>query len=579
MVTCKKCGAEFDTQLKACPQCGAKKKKSKAPVIIILVLVVLLAAGGGYAYWWYLQNHTPYKTFDVNCAQFTEAINRKIDEEDRKDLHMASAYWTRKGNPAVPVYEGAGFTMTAKTGSGNTVEENIRELRVGTLDTEDNRLLAALSVLALEEYQTKDVILTDIENVMLQRKDTVSYNVVAFSYDRSADELVLIPSDGAETPTGNTATADEPRFTANRFVGGSGFIKAGGKYIFSDGEAIRYRDAITDNNTKIIEDKNDGQLLSDGETLFYVNDDGNSRRVCMVGVDGRHPLTLMNLAEQVTLLTAHNNCLYYVTESPALSGNYAFCRYRFDLKEAEKFNDIRFAPNRAVISGNLLYCTALPATGATPDSAASDPQGDVYTFNFDTEKFDKVLSDCRVSAHGFFNGAGNPCFDSYQTDAASGKLLQHYLYTSQDGVLKRSPAVTVDAVLWMASPANSDTVLCDNPNRRYYWFNRTTGAVQEMELPAQGVFAFDVEHPENLYLCVSDDGKLTHLYQITDGVVTERGFNASGISVAANPVIVNGYVLDVHHDAYVITDEPLPQPTETTTEPVTEAEATTGAVQ
>ena len=100
-----------------------------------------------------------------------------------------------------------------------------------------------------------------------------------------------------------------------------------------------------------------------------------------------------------------------------------------------------------------------------------------------------------------------------------------------------------------------------------------------MELPAQGVFAFDVEHPENLYLCVSDDGKLTHLYQITDGVVTERGFNASGISVAANPVIVNGYVLDVHHDAYVITDEPLPQPTENTTEPVTDAEATTGAVQ
>ncbi len=569
MVTCKKCGTEFDNNQKKCPQCGAKQKRSKAPVVIILVLVLLLAAGGGYAYWWYQNNHTPYASFDVNCASFSDALNRELDKEGRKDLRLTPGNWAVKDG--VPTYEGSSFAMKAKTGDRNTPEENIRELRIGPVDTEDNTLLAALSILALEEYHTKDAILSDIEEVTERRKEKISYNEVAFSYDSPNRELVLVPGEGIVF-TGSSASADEPRFASSVFVAGNGFIKAGGKYIFSDGSAIRYRDNITDNNTKIIDDKNDGQLLCDGETLFYVNDDGHSRRVCMIGVDGRHPLTLMNLAEKVTLIHACNNCLYYVTESAEIPGDYAFCRYRFDLKKAEKFNDIRFAPNRALVSGKLLYCTALPLTGAaTSDSAYQS--GDVYTFHFDTEAFTKVLSDCRVSAHGFFNGAGSPCFDSYQTDETGGTLQQHYLYTSHDGVLQRSPAVSVNAVLWAASPANSGTVLCDNPGQRYYWFDRATGAVQEMELPAQGVFTFDIEHPDNLYLCVSDEGKLTHLYQITDGKLTERGVDASGISLAANPVIVNGYVLDIHHDAYPITDEPIPQPTAVTsaTEAATEA--------
>lgn len=560
MAKCKKCGAVLGKTQRACPQCGTPfQKKNRAPVVVLILLLVLLVGGGGvYTYFWYRDHHPRYyKTFDMTCGEYSSALSRLLEEEGRMSLRIDERKWVESSRSHAMEYDGGSFVIRAKTAEDGGFDEKLRELRIGSLATEDGVQVAAMSVLALEQLQTKDVIFRDIEALKNLQRDKVSYRVAALTYDRDNNQLVLAPSTGAKSPEHYGTTADSALSLAAPFVSGNRFLCAGGKYIFSDGSRICRRDQITGSNTQIVAAENDGRLLSDGKMLFYVTDTGDSRKVFSVRADGSGNRMLMNLAEKVTLLHVYNNCLYYATESAAVPQEYAFCRYHLDTGEAERFNDIRFDPERAVVDGNLLYCTAPLAADATADSTLSVSGGErtaVYLFRFDTEAFTELIPDSRVSAHGFYNGAGTPCFESCQTDAAGAVYGDHYLYTVADGVPEQSPAVPVNALMWAYSPVSGKTVLCDNPNRLYYWFNRDTGELLPLALPEAGAFTFDLERPDDMYVCVSDEGRLRRLFRVDDGQLTECGFGGTAVSVGTAPVIVGGYVLDTDFNAYAITN-------------------------
>lgn len=561
MAKCKKCGAVLDKSQKACAQCGTPfQKKNRAPAVVLILLLVLLLGGGGvYTYLWYRDNHPHYyKTFDLTCEEYSAALNRLLKEEGRVDLRMDERRWAESSRNAAMEYDGGSFIIRAKTAEDGGYTAKLRELRVGSLGTEDGVQVAVLSVLALEELQTKDVVLGDIEALKNGQKDKSSYRVAALTFDRDKNELVIVPSSGARSPVYYSATKDSASQLATvSFVSGNRFLCVGGKYLFSDGTAIYRRDRITDDSIPVIAAENDGQLLSDGKTLFYVTDTGAGRKVFSVRTDGSDDHMLMNLAEKVTLLHVYNNCLYYATESVAAPGTYAFCRYHLDTGEAERFNDIRFIPDRAVVDGTRMYCTAPYADDATADSGltvSGEERTAVYLFRFDTEEFTALIPDSRVSAHGYYNGVGDPCFESCQTDAGGAVYGDHFLYTAVDGVLEKSPVVPVNALLWAYSPVSGKTVLCDNPNRLYYWFDRTTGETSQLALPEGGSFTFDLERPDDLYVCVSNEGKLLRLYRLDDGQLTECGFGGAAVSLGTVPVIVNGCILDTNYHAYAITD-------------------------
>lgn len=560
MAKCNKCGAVLDKTQRACPQCGTPfQKKKRAPVVILILLLVLLVGGGGaYTYFWYRDHHPRYyKTFDMTCGEYSSALNRLLEEEGRINLRIDGRKWAESSRYSALEYDGGSFVIRAKTAEDGGFDQPLRELRIGSLATEDGVQVAAMSVLALEQLQTRDVIFRDIEALKSLQRDKVSYRVAALTYDRENNQLVVAPSTGAKSPEHYGSTADSALSLAAPFVSGNRFVCAGGRYFFSDGSRICRRDHIAGSNTQVIAAENDGQLLSDGKTLFYVTDTGSSRKVFSVGADGSGNRMLMNLAEKVTLLHVYNNCLYYATENAADPQKYAFCRYHLDTGEAERFNDIRFDPERAVTDGNLLYCTAPLAADATADSGSSvsgEERTAVYVFRFDTEAFTELIPDSRVSAHGFYNGAGNPCFESCQTDAAGAVAGDHYLYTVADGVPERSPAVSVNALMWAYSPVSGKTVLCDNPNRLYYWFNRDTGDLLPLALPEAGTFTFDLERPDDLYVCVSNGGSLRRLFRVDDGQLTECGFGGTAVAVGPAPVIVGGYVLDTEFNAYAVTE-------------------------
>ena len=337
MAVCHKCGGTVTASDKKCPNCGAKVKRKKGEggnaALLIIFLVVLLGFGGAIVYFMYRDSRPQLGTFDCNCDAFTGAVNRLLDGDENTTLHLDARKWKVDREHTVVIYDGGSFTLKVKTAKNNDISSKIRELRVGPTNTEDGVTMAALSISALEKGVSKDTALYDLGNVKALLRDKMSYDAVSFTFDREKDEFVLVPSSGNRSPEQLAATDDEASslvVSNSVFVSGDRFIEAGGKYIFTNGDGIRFRDKITDNNTKFSDAKNDGQLLSDGTVVYYVTDTGKQRRVCSAKLDGSEEKTLFEVEGNVRLLHFTNKCLYYVTSSADKPRSFLFSKYRLD---------------------------------------------------------------------------------------------------------------------------------------------------------------------------------------------------------------------------------------------------------
>ena len=532
-----------------------KKKGGAAKVILILLLVVLLGLGGFAGYRYFMDSRKPqYVTFDYSCAEFTAELNRVIAADKSIDVQLDESKWTQSQAKYGFDYDGGSFTLRAKTANTQDMFSKMRELRVGPTGSSDGAKLAALSILTLEPSRQSNAIMRDMADVKGQQKDKVSYRKVAFTYDRDRDEFVLVPSNGNKSPEnyGAGGSQSSPDELFGSFVSGDRFIRAGGKYIISDGKSIRYRTKITDSDVKIADVANDCSLLSDGYTIYYVVDTGNGHQVCSVKIDGTDSQMLFEIAENVTLLHARSGWLYYVKDGLTSPDDYTFCKYNIEKKQHQKFKDITFASHRTMIEGDIMYCSRNAV------SMTDINEIDAYRFDFSTEKYTKEVGNCLVSPHGYYNGAGNPCLDSHTVSEEDNAFGDHYLYTSVNGKLQKSAEVKANASLLLASPTTDETILFDNSNQEYYWFNRKTGDLKKLALTGLCGFTFDIEHPETIWCCVTkvndDSINLTKLYQIVGGVPVERFVEGSNITLGMDPVIAGGYLLDNSFTAHAISE-------------------------
>ena len=407
MAICKKCGHSIPDDAVACPNCGkpvkGKRKKNKKKknnggtiALVIIFIVFILGIAGSIVFLLIRETEPQLSTFGVNCAEFSDALNRVLEAE-HSDKYITSSKWSANDAHTAFDYDGGSFVMHAKTAKNNDVSSKIRELRIGPTNTEDGVTMAALSAVALETGLNKDTVLRNMAEVKAMTRDKISYEAVSFTFDRTKDEYVLVPGNGTKSDDYH-ATSDQaalPEFNTTAFVAGNGFVSAGEKYVFSGGSGIRFRDKITDNNTVITKAANDGQLLTDGNVVYYIKKVQKERQVFSVGLDGSGEQMLLSLPEDVTLIHVRNNTLYYALADAQTPDVCTLWKYRLDTMENTKLEEVSFAPQRTLVCGELLYC-----------SLSDDPDADLqlsaaYAFNFDTEEFSEAIPHCQVAQHGY----------------------------------------------------------------------------------------------------------------------------------------------------------------------------------
>ena len=585
MAICKKCGHSIPDNAVSCPNCGKpvrgrrkknKKKKNNGGSIalVIIFIVFILGIAGSIAFLLIRETEPQLSAFGVNCAEFSDALNRVLEAE-RSDKFITSSKWSANDAHTAFDYDGGSFVMHAKTAKNNDISSKIRELRIGPTNTEDGVMMAALSAVALETGLNKDTVLRNMAEVKAMTRDKISYETVAFTFDRTKDEYVLVPGNGTKSAAYH-ATSDQaalPELNTTAFVSGNGFVGAGEKYVFSGGSGIRFREKITDNNTVITKAANNGQLLTDGNVVYYVRESQKERQIFSVNLDGSGEKMLLSLPDNVTLIHVRNNTLYYALTDAQTPDVCTLWKYRLDTMDNTQLEEVSFAPQRALVSGELLYC-----------SLSDDPDADLqlaaaYVFNFDTESFTEAIPHCQVAQHGYITGIGNPCMDSFLTDSTGVHYTDHYLYTAADGKLQKSPEIKVDAQLLLACPTSDDAILYNKNTAKYYIFNRKTGKTDELTVPAAGSFVYDIDKPEDVYFYTTtgtaQNPQLGEIYKLQNGALVPHFVHEEKVMLGANPVIASGYILDFNFDAYPVTNQPPatePPATEpSATEPVTEA--------
>jgi|GEM_PF-5701108 len=583
MAICKKCGHNIPDDAVNCPDCGkpvkgkSKKKKKKKNnggtiALVIIFIVFILGIAGSIVYLLIRETEPQLNAFGVNCAEFSDALNRVLEDE-RSDKFITSSKWAANDAHTAFDYDGGSFVMHAKTAKNNDISSKIRELRIGPTNTEDGVTMAALSAVALETGLNKDTVLRNMAEVKSMMRDRVSYESVAFTFDRAKDEFVLVPGNGVKTAE-HHATADQAaslEFNTTAFVAGNGFVGAGDKYIFSGGSGIRFRDKITDNNTVITKAANDRQLLTDGNVVYYVRNMQNERHVFTVNLDGSGDQMLFSVSEEITLVHVRNNTLYYALTDPKTPDVCTFWKYRLDTGEMTQLEDVSFTPQRTLVCGELLYC-----------SLSDDPETDLqltsaFAFNFDTEEYTEVIPHCQVSPNGYITGIGDPCMEAFLTDSTGVHYTDHYLYTAMDGKLRKSPEIKVDARLLLACPNSDDAILYDSSKKKYYLFNRKTGKTDALNVPSAGSFIYDIDKPEDVYFYTTtgaaQNPQLGEIFKLENGTLVPHYVYEERVMLGAAPVIVSGYILDANFDAYPVTNQPpvTEPPTEAPTEPLTEA--------
>ena len=544
-------------------------KKSRKGLIITLVIILCLAvaAAGVAVYFLFFKGSSTPESFDYNCAKLTDELNRVL-EADGSDIKLSLNKWKYSQADTAFEYQGTDFTLRAET-LEKDITSKIKKLHAGPAAKEQGLNMAGMCVIAIDSTAERDSVLGDMNSVKQGAKDQAAYSGVTFTYDGQTDEFVLVPgknakssdnapaaqADNSSAGSGTAAAAN----TGAPFACGKNFVKAGNVYLLSDGSRIFYRGGVTDNNSPVLQTKNDGQLLSNGQTVYYVVDNQNQHQICSVTLDGTNQQTLLSVPENVHLINVYNNALYYISEGLDKAESYHFKKLDLAGKETADIPDVVFDPRNVIISGDKMYCSM----GAHSDKDINNISA--YSYSFATGEYAEAVKNCIVVNYGFFNGAGSPCLESYKVKD-DGSLSYHFLYTEENGKLVKSPEITVNAKLEVSSPKTLNALLCgtdgSGKKNKCYLFDKQTGkCTQVAELKDSKLYMsalFDVSDPATLAVVYepkgSDEKTEGKMFTVQGAELTEV-FPEDFTIIYGSYYLAEGYLIDGDFDAHKVTSD------------------------
>lgn len=492
---CQRCGAPVQRYAAPPPmQPPQPPKRSRAPYIVLFSLLGVLLILGGVACFMIFKSEGPRpRVFDYSCADFTEELNRVASGNSADSLKLDPKKWVTNGTDDGFVYRESDFTIDVSTGSTDDRAAKIRALRVGPAGNERAAKIAALSVLTIDDSQTAESVERDLEDLRNRKTEKLEYNNVEVGYDGEEDRFNVTPGEPNEQPT-ETKKPDSERVAETKpenaepvysdFVAGRTMIIAGGKYIFSDGKTICFRSEITGADTKIIDARNNGQLLSDGTTLFYVEigeKESEGGKICSVKLDGSEQKTLVTYTDATSYLVhRYGDCLYYLLQGAKQVDDEHFYKFDFYDNSETELKNVVYSPYYCLVSKNEMYTCVKPHAIMEADSFP------VSKFNFDTEEVTEVLADAQVFRESGILTTETPCFVSGKAKVTGGRAVykDHYIYTVEDGKLKKSAELPEADKVMQANPTGGTALLGldsdDYVSKTLRAFDKKTGEVREL---------------------------------------------------------------------------------------------------
>lgn len=301
------------------------------------------------------------------------------------------------------------------------------------------------------------------------------------------------------------------------------FLYVNDKYIYSDENAIYYKNSANDKSQKIIDTEPTGQLMSDGETVYFTVNYGASKEnhgafyehytVYSVKTDGSNLNKLFTSEGRVNLITCYNGCLYYA-DNVYFKPENGYKLNKYDLSSGKNTafdsNDLNVSPNsnigNAVCMNSKIYFESI---------VSSDTYGyyDVIEFDMDTDEAKPLFDNSSIVAEHCVADKDKIYFITHSSD-------DWYISSvDENGDLKKSPKISQKLTLTQGviDYNGAYAFMCSNVNESDFDLYRVDLESGKVKIIKDGAakfknkgsgLAYDLKNTKDIYLIGSGDSLL-----------------------------------------------------------------------
>lgn len=410
--------------------------------------------------------------------------------------------------------------------------------------------------LTQEEYVTKSFGTLFMENIAdsLLKSETVdtAFNKAKktigdtqfvyhqnYGYDSNEDDKSVYP-----LISGNANSKLNVSGNTNEYKAGDYLLKLGDKYICSDGNAIYYKNSIVENGRKIVDKGNSGELLSNGETLYFTvtntcEADENSNSLYLsssdgkqiyyqddiysVNIDGTNLQKVYSAEHEVKFVTYYNNCIYYIDEA-------------FENGQLMKFDSVSGtskslvnAENAYFIGNKIYYSTDIVVQNIDLIDMNVVNALDINTENSEEIATNSTLCGCVLTDDALYFKS----FDvEYDTKTNKTMYIDQYFYTvNKSNKIEKSPKLPNSNVSFEIGADGSYVILTyftSATQKEYYKYNIETGIKKRINSNSYGYLDFqtDLADSQDIYYVLFPANSGSKEISVRINMLTDNGGNS-----------------------------------------------------
>lgn len=306
----------------------------------------------------------------------------------------------------------------------------------------------------------------------------------SYGYDTDEDDKSVYP-----LISGNANVKLNVSGGSSEYKVGKELIKIEDKYICSDGNAIYYKNSIVESGRKIVDKVNSGEILSDGETLYFTITNtcevdekrnelysGNGTQIYYqddiysINIDGTNLKKVFCADHEVNFVTYYKNCIYYIDKAFE-SGKLM----KFDFVNG-KSKSLVNAENAYFIGNKIYYSTDIVV-----QNIDLIDKNVVNALDLDTENSEEIASsstlfDCVLTDDALYFKS----FDvEYDTKTKKMIYTDQYFYTvNKSNKIEKSPKLPNSNVIFDIGIDGSFVILgsfTTATQKLYYKYDVKTG--------------------------------------------------------------------------------------------------------
>lgn len=347
------------------------------------------------------------------------------------------------------------------------------------------------------------------------------------------------------------------------------FLSVNSKYIVSDKNAIYLKDCVAEQGKKIAAQKNTGQIMSDGETVYFTVSNGFDKALGHEQYDVYSANIYDNSVNKVfsgnyeaDLVACKNNAIYYIDEEIPQQGyvTYLATLMKYDIASGTKeVVSKNFPAASACYFKGKIYCSnALLGTNLINEFS-------VYSYDVETGKSEEVAKSSTMSKPSYITTSDMMYFQSfsYKDNAMTN---QHLYCVNQNGELKKS-AEYPDNYIMLSVCEDNQTAILRKINKdstaNYYTFDLESGKVSSIISDTPYVlWAINDEKKDNTFLVKfpynsSGDKTTVSVSKLENGKLIDYYVDGKQYTSVHNLDfwIEDGFLIDENMDCHILSKQ------------------------